>query len=103
MAKTDNLREFLTDVANAIRNKKGTTDLINPQDFSTEIESIQGGGGTGERDPHETLSVLKTYDFVRFDNGEMLYFDLPSEQDYENDEVYVNDTIKEITGVDFNA
>ena len=47
MAKTDNLDDFLVDVADAIRAKKGTSDLINPQDFSTEIESIEGGGGSG--------------------------------------------------------
>jgi len=45
MAKNDNLKDFLTDVANAIREKKGTTDLINPQDFAAEIASIQSGGG----------------------------------------------------------
>ena len=45
MAKNDNLTDFLTDVANAIRTKKGTTNLINPQDFSSEIESIETGGG----------------------------------------------------------
>lgn len=43
MAKTDNLTDFLTDVANAIREKKGTTEPINPQDFSTEIASIESG------------------------------------------------------------
>lgn len=48
MAKNDNLTDFLTDVANAIREKKGTTDLINPQDFSAEIASIEGGGGGGD-------------------------------------------------------
>ena len=45
MAKNDNLKDFLTDVADAIREKKGTTDLINPQDFSAEIASIKSGGG----------------------------------------------------------
>ena len=45
MSKTDNLSDFLTDVADAIRAKKGTTDLINPQEFSSEIASIEGGGG----------------------------------------------------------
>lgn len=45
MAKNDNLKDFLTDVADAIREKKGTTDLINPQDFSAEIASIETGGG----------------------------------------------------------
>lgn len=40
MAKNNNLTDFLTDVADAIRAKKGTSDLINPQDFSSEISSI---------------------------------------------------------------
>lgn len=44
MAKNDNLKDFLTDVADAIREKKGSTDLINPQDFSSEIANIQSGG-----------------------------------------------------------
>ena len=44
MAKTDNLTDFLTDIADAIRDKKGTTGAINPQDFSSEIASIESGG-----------------------------------------------------------
>lgn len=43
MSKENNLTDFLTDVANAIREKKGTTDLINPQNFSDEIKSIESG------------------------------------------------------------
>ena len=51
MAKTDNLTDYLTDLADGIRAKKGTTDPINPQDFRKEIESISGGGsGGGEAD-----------------------------------------------------
>lgn len=46
MAKNDNLQDFLTDVANSIRTKTGTTDPINAQDFSDKILSISGGGGT---------------------------------------------------------
>ena len=46
MAKTDNLTDFLTDIADAIREKKGTTGTINPQDFSSEIASIESGGGS---------------------------------------------------------
>lgn len=45
MAKNNNLTDFLTDVANAIRAKKGATAKINPQDFSSEIASIEAGGG----------------------------------------------------------
>jgi hypothetical protein len=45
MAKNNNLKDFVTDIADAIRAKKGTSDLINPQDFATEIEGISGGSG----------------------------------------------------------
>lgn len=41
MAKNNNLKDFITGVANAIREKKGTTELINPQDFENEILTIQ--------------------------------------------------------------
>lgn len=44
----NNLKDHLKEVADAIRAKKGTSDLINPQDFATEIEGISGGGGEGE-------------------------------------------------------
>lgn len=45
MSKNNNLTELLLDVADAIRSKKGTSEAINPQDFSTEIASIEGGEG----------------------------------------------------------
>ena len=41
MAKTDNLSDFLTDVANSIRTKTQTSEPINAQDFSDKILSIQ--------------------------------------------------------------
>jgi restriction endonuclease Mrr len=40
MAKTDNLIHYLSDVANAIREKEGSTDPINAQDFSEHIRAI---------------------------------------------------------------
>ena len=43
MARTDTLGNFLTDVADAIREKKGTTDTILASNFDTEIASIEGG------------------------------------------------------------
>ena len=36
-SKASNLTAFLTGIANALRAKKGTTELINPQDFESEI------------------------------------------------------------------
>lgn len=43
MAKNNNLSDFLTDIANSIRTKKGTTGTINAQNFSSEIASIETG------------------------------------------------------------
>lgn len=36
------LKTFLTEIADAIREKKGTTDVINAQNFASEIASIEG-------------------------------------------------------------
>ena len=57
MAKNNNLKDFVTDIADAIRAKKGTTDLINPQDFATEIGAISGGSGEGGGSNVEYLDV----------------------------------------------
>lgn len=43
MARIDNLTNFLTDIADAIRDKKGTTGLIQASNFDTEIENISSG------------------------------------------------------------
>lgn len=44
MARTDTLPHFLTDVADAIREKKGTQETIQASDFDTEIENLPSGG-----------------------------------------------------------
>ncbi len=46
MARTDTLDNFLTDVANSIRIKKGTTEPIIASEFDTEIESIESNSAT---------------------------------------------------------
>lgn len=43
MARVDNLNNFLTDVAEAIRTKKGTTDTIPASSFDTEITNLPSG------------------------------------------------------------
>lgn len=55
MARIDNLNHFLADVADAIRNKKGTSGQILAKNFDSEIASISGGG--------EVLPVTITYTF----------------------------------------
>ena len=62
MAKTDNLTDFLTDIADAIREKKGTTGAINPQDFSSEIASIESGGGSSAV-TSASVSDVNFYDY----------------------------------------
>ena len=70
MAKNNNLTDFLTDIADAIRAKKGTTAKINPQEFSSEIASIStGGGDTPTPDtPTPDMPVIgdgKTYLYIK--------------------------------------
>lgn len=60
MAKNNNLTDFLTDVADAIREKDGTTGTINPQDFSDKIKAIQTGIDTSDGNIEPT-TVLKGY------------------------------------------
>ena len=43
MARTDTLGHFLTDVADAIRTKKGSSDTIQASNFDTEIENLPSG------------------------------------------------------------
>lgn len=44
MATELDLKTVLTKTADSIRKKKGTTALIKPVDFPTEIDTIGGGG-----------------------------------------------------------
>lgn len=44
MARTNTLGNFLTDVADAIREKSGTSELIQASNFDTAIENIPSGG-----------------------------------------------------------
>lgn len=53
MAKNNNISDLLKSVADAIRIKKGTTDLINPQEFDTEILNL-----SGETDYDRYLAII---------------------------------------------
>lgn len=48
MAKVFIEDSTLTAIGDAIRNKKGTTALIDPANFADEIEAIETGGGSDE-------------------------------------------------------
>jgi hypothetical protein len=74
MAKTDNLDDFLKDIADAIREKKGTKEPINAQNFTSEIASISTGGGSDM----PVIGDGKTYLYIKIaEKGRMnvpLYF-----------------------------
>lgn len=60
MADITNLSNFLTDVADAIREKKGSDELIPASDFDTEILSIGNEGGLDTFDANATVgNILK--------------------------------------------
>ena len=49
MAKTNNLTDFLTSLADKIREHTGGTGTINPQDFESKIDSIaSSSSGSGD-------------------------------------------------------
>ena len=60
-----NLTSLFTDIADAIRSKKGTSAQISPQDFASEISSISGGGNS---DSVPTIPIIgdgKTYLYIK--------------------------------------
>ena len=60
MARTNNLSNFLTDVADAIRTKKGTSETILASDFDTEIENLPSGGGSNY---NALIDTSKSYSY----------------------------------------
>ena len=48
------LTDLFTDIANAIRGKKGTSDAIPAQNFASEITNLPSGGGANINDYFET-------------------------------------------------
>ena len=68
MSKTDNLHDFLQDIGDAIKYKKGIADVsINAQDFSDHIKTIDVGGAVNGV-PDENKDV-RFYDY----DGTLLY------------------------------
>ena len=96
MSKENNLTDFLTDVADAIREKKGTTDKINPQDFSEEIKSIKTS--TSMWTGHADVEGLKA---IGWDDEDIAYYQEHGVNWMEEDDEYhkVSDDNKALYGV----
>ena len=96
MSKDNNLTDFLTDVADAIREKKGTTEKINPQDFSDEIKSIKTS--TSMWTGHVDVEGLKA---IGWDDEDIAYYQEHGVNWMEEDDEYhkVSDDNKALYGV----
>jgi hypothetical protein len=96
MSKENNLTDFLTDVADAIREKKGTADKINPQNFSDEIKGIKTSSSiwTG----HVDVEGLKA---IGWDDEDISYYQEHGVNWMEEDDEYykVSDDNKALYGV----
>ena len=68
MARVDSLGHFLTDVADAIREKKGTSDTIQASEFDTEITNLPSGGSSRDWSAigynGEPKSISDAYDYA---------------------------------------
>ena len=93
MAET--IVELLTDVADAIREKKGTSESINAQSFAEEIRTIESGNGwTG----HADVEGLKA---IGWDDEDIAYYQKYGVNWNEEDDMYhkVTDDNKALYGV----
>lgn len=106
MSKQDNLTDFLTDVADAIREKKGTTDLINPQNFSEEIRGIESGGSENvfaEEMIDNTGNGLRTPKKIIITEGVTEIASYYAYQYSSIEEIYLPSTLEKIGRMAFNT
>lgn len=72
MTGTEELQEFTTGIADAIREKTGTTEEINPQDFAAAIYNISGGSSDANV---QAVDIGETVDGVEIEYATVEYVD----------------------------
>ena len=94
----ENIVELLTDVADAIREKKGSNEPINAQNFADEIRSIEGGGSAPRYTGHADVEGLKA---IGWDDDDIAYYQEHGVNWNEEDDEYhkVSDDNKALYGV----
>lgn len=103
MAKNDNLKDLLTDVADAIREKKGTTELINPQDFGSEIRGIESGNALEETMIDNTGKGFTNVKTIKINEGVTSIASWYVYQHSKVERVYLSSTVTRIKTVAFNT
>lgn len=68
--------------------------------LTDDIEIQVPAGGT---DPNETMKEMIAVDLMRYNLGDCLYPDLPTAEEYVEQQTYVNNLIYEIMGVQFDG
>lgn len=97
--------DTLSDIADAIRTKKGTSNEMTPLDMPTEIASIPSGGGGGEvyeydsGTSHYFREVTKT---VTIQNSGTLYVMVGENYSSQRSTMTVNGTPVSATQSDYN-
>lgn len=96
----ENIVELLTDVADAIREKKGSTEKINAQNFASEIRSIEtsDGGSASGWTGHADAEGLRA---IGWDDEDIAYYQAHGVNWNEEDDEYhkVTDDNKALYGV----
>lgn len=102
MARTDTLGNFLTDVAEAIRNKTGKTDKLTPASFDTEIESIVSNGGDSSESilpsGYTQLEYVKSNGTQRIDTGVLPTEETDFETTFSSQDTYGSSNFGSIFG-----
>lgn len=97
MAKNNNLTDFLTGVADAIRRKRGTTGKINPQNFEEEISGIPTR--KPEQEKVAFLNMMTGHQVITPDPGKVLSkVTIPKPQELKPSNIRENVYIGGITG-----
>ena len=78
MARIDNLTNYLTDVSQAIKDKKGDQTAIPAKDFDTEIANLPSGG-----EDLPTLEYMQIMDLI--DSKELVY----SQEEIDKTDAYI--------------
>lgn len=97
MSKINNLTEFLTDVAGAIRTKKNypSTQKINPQNFASEIESISTASSLIISGGNFELSATDTVSIAPSSISEIVFVQVDSEHlEGSRVQIYLDDTME---------
>lgn len=98
MARIDNLTNFLSDVATAIKNKKGDNTNIKASDFDIEINNLSSGGSTPK-----VGFVVDEYDSDGYVTKVTFYgSSVPESAFFSQSSVLANYLTKNLTDVSFN-